>query len=178
MSHPYFPLQLSHCLSTSVWAIHFTSSLVYHNHRLCGVEWQNVYAYSRMVSRDFSWQGGQDRSRCRIQSPDTPGVGGPHRFARQNPNLGVPKSPTQYLHKRRDTKQNKTNKQKSKPNSYRIANSVPGPPVEVGVTMYVLSISSVSEVLMVHRTVSNYLHKYYSSITLTAQTPPDIAKNC
>lgn len=27
---------------------------------------------------------------------------------------------------------------------------VPGPPVEVGVTMYVLSISSVSEVLMVH----------------------------
>ena len=28
--------------------------------------------------------------------------------------------------------------------------AVTGPPVEVGVTMYVLSISSVSEVLMVH----------------------------
>jgi hypothetical protein len=30
-------------------------------------------------------------------------------------------------------------------------NNISGPPVEVGVTMYVLSISSVSEVLMVHQ---------------------------
>lgn len=33
---------------------------------------------------------------------------------------------------------------------YCLYKYVPGPPVEVGVTMYVLSISSVSEVLMVH----------------------------
>lgn len=36
---------------------------------------------------------------------------------------------------------------------------IPGPPVEVGVTMYVLSISSVSEVLM----VLNSLQIYYVS---------------
>jgi len=34
--------------------------------------------------------------------------------------------------------------------SIRVCVYVAGPPVEVGVTMYVLSISSVSEVLMVH----------------------------
>lgn len=32
---------------------------------------------------------------------------------------------------------------------------IAGPPVEVGVTMYVLSISSVSEVLMVLKTLNN-----------------------
>lgn len=35
-------------------------------------------------------------------------------------------------------------------------NNISGPPVEVGVTMYVLSISSVSEVLMVHLIIKDF----------------------
>ncbi|CAH2034740.1 unnamed protein product, partial [Iphiclides podalirius] len=41
----------------------------------------------------------------------------------------------------------------------RVRPNYGGPPVEVGVTMYVLSISSVSEVLMVLATVSSRLSR-------------------
>lgn len=52
----------------------------------------------------------------------------------------------------------KTNQTKINQIHLESANSVPGPPVEVGVTMYVLSISSVSEVLMVHKTMRKRIY--------------------